>query len=57
MTHRNTEDALIEAMFIGKLCRDGVIIHYINLPRGGNKFGDVSELIDYCRRNRWLDRA
>lgn len=51
------EDALIEAMFVGKLCRDGVTVYYINLPRGGIKTGESWELIDHCRRNRWLDRA
>ena len=50
------EDDLIETMFIGKLCRDGATLHYINLPRGGIKTGESWELIDYCRRNKWLNR-
>lgn len=53
------EDDLIEAMFIGKLCRDGATVRYINLrplSRGQIKTGEVWELIDYCRRNKWLNR-
>ena len=50
------EDDLIKAMFIGKLCRNGATLHYINLPRGGIKIGESWELIEYCRRNKWLHR-